>query len=130
MLLTAREDYPDPGKRRVSATFNHQIGFLFQGGVIRESGSSGCAPRWSMCWELCEWVSGVAERGFPKCRCPGRWGVDCRHLSRSVSRQWPGSHGRRGQCLGTCGVWSSGLTADVGMWSFLPLSFLWSRADK
>lgn len=44
MLLTAREDYPDPGKRCVSATFNHQIGFLFQGGVMLESGSSGCVP--------------------------------------------------------------------------------------
>lgn len=44
MLLTAREDYPDPGKRCVSATFNHQIGFLFQGGVIRESGSSVVLP--------------------------------------------------------------------------------------
>lgn len=44
MLLTAREDYPDPGKRCVSATFIHQIVFLFQCGLILESGSSGRAP--------------------------------------------------------------------------------------
>lgn len=33
MLLTAREDYPDPGKRCVSATFIQQILFLFQYGM-------------------------------------------------------------------------------------------------
>lgn len=49
MLVTAREDYPDPGKRCISATVIHQIVFLFQCGMILESGNSGCAPWWSMC---------------------------------------------------------------------------------
>lgn len=26
--------------------------------------------------------------------------------------------------------WGLGLTANVGMWGFLPVSFLWSTADK
>lgn len=41
MLLTAKEDYPDPGKRCVSATFIHKIVVVFQCGMIPESGSSG-----------------------------------------------------------------------------------------
>lgn len=34
MLLTAKEDYPDPGKRCVSATFIHKIVVFFQCGMI------------------------------------------------------------------------------------------------
>lgn len=56
-----------------------------------------------------------ARSRFPKCRCTERWGMDCRHPCRLVSRPRPRPHAERGQCLATYGICSTGLTANMGM---------------
>lgn len=99
MLLTARVDYPDPGKRGVSAAFIHQIVFLFQCEVLVESVV-------------------VLRDGACAGSCTNGSGTDCRRPSRFVCRRiskWPRPHAERGQCLAPSGVCSTGLTANTGM---------------